>query len=72
MTEIPGAEYPVRIITASYTGGNACTRCGIPVTNGTRVTGTKGPEIARYLILCPQCYKVFAQKLPPMFSQQTT
>jgi hypothetical protein len=69
-TEIPGSDHPVRIVTAGYSGGAPCTRCGVPVTNGQRVTGTKGPEIARYLILCRPCYRVFAKALPPGFASK--
>lgn len=62
-----GQNHPVRILTAGYSGGAPCTRCGVPVTNGQRVSGTKGPEIVRYLILCPACYKIFQQTLQPLY-----
>lgn len=56
-------NYPVRILSAGYGGGQPCTRCGNPVTDGHRVSGTKGPDVVRYLILCPACYRVFQQLL---------
>lgn len=56
-------EFPVQITTASYRGDAPCTRCGQAVGTGWRVVGTKGPETARWLILCPRCYARFQQQL---------
>ena len=56
-------NYPVRILTGSYSSGGPCDRCGAPVRDGYRVSGTKGPETVRYLVLCRGCYRRFQQVL---------
>jgi hypothetical protein len=56
-------EFPVQITTAAYSGTEPCTRCGQRVSNGFRVVGTKGPEVARWLILCAPCYRRFQRTL---------
>ena len=60
-------NFPVKITSAPYSGDHPCTRCGQPVKGGQRIVGTKGPDVARWLILCPACYRLFAKQLPPGF-----
>lgn len=59
-------NFPVKITTAAYSGDQPCTRCGQVVTNGWRVVGTKGPDVARWLVLCPTCYARFKQQVQRM------